>query len=121
MEGISNVKISMQPDRTIGIRLHDKYERLIANSSFDIRPHPGEIRNVIYPFCVLEAKKEHKAPGFRAVEAQTAFPIRRFLLMQMALRDASNGDMHPLVWFLANQGDIWRLYAAIPIDDKIVR
>jgi hypothetical protein len=74
----------------------------------------------MYPFLVLEAKRENGAPGFRSVEAQTAFPIRRFLRIQDELQRASNIELDPLVWFFAFQGEEWRLYSAILDENKLV-
>lgn len=68
----------------------------------------------------MEAKREDNAPGFRAVEAQTAFPIRRFLKVQNALRRALSKSLDPLVWFFAYQGEGWRLYAGTLEDSKVV-
>jgi hypothetical protein len=111
----------MKPDRVIGLNMNNRYRGFVARNPAELTHYPGRNEQLLYPFCIMEAKRERNAPGFRAVEAQTAFPIRRFLLMQLALRDSSGGELDPLVWFLANQGDIWRLYAAVPHRNKIVR
>ena len=75
---------------------------------------------MLYPFLVLEAKREDDAPGFRSVERQTAFPLRRFLKLQDTLRKASSKSLDPLVWFFAYQGEVWRLYAGTIVDSNLV-
>jgi hypothetical protein len=69
---------------------------------------------------VVEAKKEENPPGFRAIQYQTAFPVRRFLKAQNNLY---NGDLSGepfLVWFFAYQGEQWRLHVGIHENDKVV-
>jgi hypothetical protein len=104
--------VSMKPDRTIGLRMKRKYEKYLA--PFPDDPTHSLYKNVdiLYPFLVVEAKRESNTPGFRAIEAQTAFPIRRFLKLQDNLRKTSKMNLDPLVWFFAFQGEEWRLYAA---------
>jgi hypothetical protein len=64
------------------------------------------------PFLIVEAKKESGSPGFRSVERQTAFPIRRLLRLQAHVLESSKvAHEPPLVWFFAYQGEEWRLYA----------
>ena len=76
--------------------------------------------HILYPFLVLEAKREDDAPGFRSVERQTAFPLRRFLKIQDALQKAGTKNLDPLVWFFAYQGEIWRFYAGTLVDSNFV-
>ena len=76
--------------------------------------------SMAYPFLVLEAKRAKAAPGFRSIEAQTAFPLRRFLRIQEDLKEACQADFDPLVWFFAYQGEDWRLSAATIHDRKTV-
>jgi hypothetical protein len=121
LQVFQHLRISMKPDRMIGLNTNDRYRELIASNPSELAHYPGKSQQLLYPFCIMEAKKERKAPGFRAVETQTAFPLRRLLLMQKALAESAGAELDPLVWFLANQGDIWRLYGAVPIHDKIVR
>jgi hypothetical protein len=75
---------------------------------------------MLYPFLIIEAKKEYKAPGFRYLEMQTAFPIRRLLKVQEVLRASSGADLDPLVWFFGYQGEEWRLYAGVLDGPKTV-
>lgn len=110
----------MKPDRVIGLNMNDRYRGYIRSSSVKLTHSPIKGKELIYPFIVLEAKRENDAPGFRYVEAQTAFPIRRFLKIQDELQRASKSKLDPLVWFFAFQGEEWRLHAAILDDKKMV-
>jgi hypothetical protein len=110
----------MKPDRVVGLSMNDRYRRYIGSFSVELSHSPVKKRQLMYPFLVLEAKRENGAPGFRSVEAQTAFPIRRFLRIQDELQRASNIELDPLVWFFAFQGEEWRLYSAILDENKLV-
>jgi hypothetical protein len=110
----------MKPDRVIGLSMNDRYRGYIRSFSVELSHCPVKKRQLMYPFLVLEAKRESDAPGFRYVEAQTAFPLRRFLRIQDELHRASNIKLDPLVWFFAFQGEEWRLHAAILDDKKMV-
>ena len=108
----------MKPDRVIGLSMNDRYRGHIRSFPVNLSHSPvRKWQHLIYPFLVLEAKRENDAPGFRYVETQTAFPIRRFLRIQDELHTASGVKIVPLVWFFAFQGEEWRLHAAI-LDDK---
>lgn len=114
--------ISMAPDRVVGLHLSDRYKRYV-NAAPAQMTHTcmKDKESLLYPFLVLEAKRERDAPGFRSIGQQTAFPIRRMLQTQQSLLrkaaesvlDASKNPIDPLVWFLCNQGELWRLYAAV--------
>jgi hypothetical protein len=74
---------------------------------------------LLYPFLLLEAKREKDSDGFQSVEVQTALPIRHALSLQLELhriaRTCGNGvemSDEPLVWFFAYCGEDWRIYAA---------
>jgi len=54
---------------------------------------------------------------FEPVERQTAFPIRTLLKIQHHIQGVCNVRISTLVWFIADQGDEWRIYAYI-LDDK---
>jgi hypothetical protein len=68
---------------------------------------------VLYPFLLVEAKSEKGSPGFESIESQSAFPIRALLKLQHDLGAATESEINPLVWFLANQGEEWRVYGSI--------
>lgn len=110
----------MRPDRIVGLRLKEQYRPFFASNSLDITHSPIEGRSILYPFLVVEAKREDNAPGFRYVEAQTSFPIRRLLKIQDDLRNAHCSNLNPLVWFFAFQGEEWRLYAGTLKDSSVV-
>lgn len=110
----------MKPDRIIGLSMNDRYRRYTESFFVELSHSPVRNFQLIYPFLVLEAKRENAAPGFRSVEAQTAFPIRRFLKIQDELKTASGIELDPLVWFFAFQGEEWRLYSAILDKNKSV-
>jgi hypothetical protein len=113
----------MTPDRIVGLKKTSKIREYINSSLMNNLFHdPVEGDDLIYPFLVIEAKRERNAPGFRSVERQTAFPIRRLLRVQEDLRRARQSEsFDPLVWFFANQGEEWRVYAATMHNGKSVR
>lgn len=109
-DDLDNSGAPMKPDRVIGLTMNDRYRGYIGSSSVELSHSPVKKRQqLIYPFLVLEAKRENDAPGFRYVEAQTAFPMRRFLRIQDELQRASEIKLDSLVWFFAFQGEEWRL------------
>ncbi|KAH9212893.1 hypothetical protein DL95DRAFT_410794 [Leptodontidium sp. 2 PMI_412] len=120
-DGLENSRIPMKPDRIIGLSMNDRYRRYTESFFVELSHSPVRNFQLIYPFLVLEAKRENAAPGFRSVEAQTAFPIRRFLKIQDELKTASGIELDPLAWFFAFQGEEWRLYSAILDKNKSVK
>jgi hypothetical protein len=72
------------------------------------------------PFLVIEAKKEDSAVGFRAIQYQTAFPVRRLLKAQASLGDRDEPCEPCLVWFFAYQGEQWRLHVGTQDKDRVV-
>jgi hypothetical protein len=82
---------------------------------------PFKDRKILYPFLVIEAKSEKGSPGFESIETQSALAIRTCLVLQRDLETATGVSLHPLVWFIAYQGDEWRLYAGIPDGEVFVR
>ena len=120
-DDLENFGVPMKPDRVIGLSMNDRYRGYIRSFPVELSHSPvRKRRQLMYPFLVLEAKRENDAPGFRYVETQTAFPIRRFLRIQDELHTASGIKFVPLVWFFAFQGEEWRLHAAILDDEKKV-
>lgn len=114
--------IPMRPDRVVGLTRTTRFQEDINSSPLELNHSPvsGMDMDMLYPFLVLEAKREDDAPGFRAVERQTAFPLRRFLKLQDALQKACSKNLDPLVWFFAYQGEVWRLYAGTLVDSNLV-
>jgi hypothetical protein len=92
-----------------GLR-HTKAFKENASVPEGLRRSPFLDGKVLYPFLIIEAKSEKRSPGFESIETQTAFPIRTLLKLQKDLSTASGISLKPLVWFLANQGDEWRVY-----------
>jgi hypothetical protein len=102
----------MRPDRVVGLDVTSRLKRYISSMELHVTCFPLKGRRILCPFLIIEAKKESDVPGFRAIENQTAFPLRRLLKVQDELRTARGLQTDPsLVWFLANQGEEWRLYA----------
>lgn len=119
-----------KPDRVYGLRVTRRLERLLHWTE-DKRPasagkHIGEsLRTspfrpdgepIIFPFLALEAKSEKGSYNFSDIQIQTAFTIYTLLKLQEELRQAageeSQWETGPLVWFLANKGEMWRVAAA---------
>lgn len=103
----------MKPDHVIG--LHAPSQMVRSGPNFPITG-----KSVLLPFLVVEAKKESNTPGFRAIQNQTAFPIRRFLKGQHELLCGAHTSEPCLVWFFAYQGEQWRLYGSTLEEDKTV-
>jgi hypothetical protein len=120
-EGLGRKGIPMKPDRVLGLSRTAKFRESIEACVVNLVHAPVQGNDMIYPFLILEAKREKDPPGFRAIEAQTAFAIRRFLRIQEDLQTSCQSHLDPLVWFFAYQGDEWRLYAAIVKGGKTVR
>ena len=92
----------MKPDRVVGLRSPVRIPH-------DANLFPVTGRSILLPFLVVEAKKEQDAPGFRAIQCQTAFSIRRLLLAQESLLSGNPSGEPCLLWFFAFQGEQWRL------------
>jgi hypothetical protein len=79
-----------------------------------MNPENGGVRSH-FPFLIHEAKSEKSANNFEEIETQTALPIRRALDLQLVLQETRGNTVDvpggPLVWFTANRGETWRVYA----------
>ena len=117
-----------KPDRVYGYRKTSRFiqllDREISLPQFEgqelrdvLECSPfNELRDqVLFPFLVLEAKCEN-GDSFDDVETQTAFAIKKLLDIQFKLKSATGERSQwlsgPLVWFLSNRGDDWRVAAA---------
>jgi hypothetical protein len=109
-----------QPDRIFGLQHTNTLKELLPDSRL-LRHSPFRDGLVSYPFLIVEAKSEKGSPGFESVERQSAFPIRTLVKLQKSLQRIRNVPINPLVWFMANQGDEWRVYACIVDGTKYVR
>jgi hypothetical protein len=116
-DDLHNLSIPMKPDRVVGLRITS---RIPHDDSY----FPVTGKRILLPFLVVEAKREDDAPGFRSIQYQTAFPIRRFLTAQEELFNKASADWPKqelcLVWFFAYQGEQWRLNACIRKGRKVV-
>jgi FPC/CPF motif-containing protein YcgG len=76
--------------------------------------------DLAFPFLVLEAKSDKYTDRFEAIERQTSFPIRTMVKIRKDRKSVSTVPMDPLVWYVANRGDEWRVYACVPERSRIV-
>ncbi|OKL64176.1 hypothetical protein UA08_00535 [Talaromyces atroroseus] len=103
-----------KPDNVIGLRQTAKLQSLLSMKP-DILDTPFKKNfSPSFPFLLLEAKPEHGCPGFTSVEEQSAFPLRTLLNIQKNIPTPADVQFNPLIWFMANQGDEWRIYACVP-------
>ena len=83
---------------------------IIDTSPFEYISDP-----LLFPFMILEAKSE-KGDGFAAIEKQTAFSIRTLLKLQYDLHSKTDIEgkrrRGPLVFFLSNRGEEWKVAGA---------
>jgi hypothetical protein len=100
------------PDRIIGLEHTASLKELLPRTQL-LKHSPFIDGHVSYPFLLIEAKSEKGSPGFESVERQSAFPLRTLLKLQQDLQQVNQIPISPLVWFMANQGDEWRVYACI--------
>lgn len=116
------------PDRVYGLRQTTNLERALCSSSRHVPADGGPIlvngiritpfkqggEPLLFPFLILEAKSA-KGDDFDSIQKQTAFPIRTLLQMQADLRNKCGRLLSwqggPLVWFLSNRGEDWRVSA----------
>ena len=74
-----------------------------------------------FPFLIHEAKSEKSANNFEEIEIQTALPIKRALYIQQIFKETRGNTVDvpggPLVWFTANRGETWRVYAGTVYED----
>lgn len=72
--------------------------------------------HLLFPFFILEAKSGSSSHDWHSIQMQTAFSIRTLLETQNRLRTVTGRQSKwrsgPLVWFFANKGEDWRVYAA---------
>lgn len=75
-------------------------------------PFKDVVNPLLFPFLILEVKSEKSKDGFDDILTQTAFPILALLQLQADLHEKVPGreGSEALVWFLANRGDVWRVY-----------
>ena len=115
-----NVSIPTQCDLTLGLSPTEGYRRYFLTDSDHSAHVPIKGVDIMYPFLLVEAKREENAPGFRSLERQTSFPLRRLLKAQDYLQSLSGAKFDPLVWFFGYQGEVWRLYAGVMEGSAVV-
>jgi hypothetical protein len=101
-----------RPDRVWGLRRTKAFEKYLPSNSDPITSSPFSdfVDPVLFPFLILEAKRERYSEGFEEMEMQTALPIWRLLQLQESLHFKTSQDSSALVWFFASRGDLWRVY-----------
>ena len=119
---------SQEPDRVLGLRKTKAFDAFLEAPETQARVTTGHLSDaniircspfqdcddpLLFPFLILEAKREKRSEGFVDVQIQTAFPIFTLLKLQEDLqhrvsKDTAGGG--PLVWFFANRGEYWRVY-----------
>jgi hypothetical protein len=124
--------VTKEPDRVHGLQSTASLEKLLqqrsgAQSLLNSEPsqrladilqtscNPDDSgKRLLFPFLVMEAKRGRQGSDFDEVEIQTAHPIRHSLVLQWELHQNEFNQMQmpggPLVWFLANVGERWRVY-----------
>lgn len=118
---LEEISVFMAPDRVVGLGGTPQLKCRIEAAKLQKDHALIDGKEVYDAFLLIEAKKEKNAPGFRAIEMQTAFPVRRLLQIQSNLDVVGDGSIKPLVWFFAYQGDDWRLYGATLQSQVVVR
>jgi hypothetical protein len=111
-----------KPDGVYGLRRTGVFDSLLERHGDGLWTSPFGNETVLYPFLVVEWKSEQGGPGFSSIERQTAFPIRTMLRLQQHLftRGGSRAGVNPLVWFMGNQGEDWRVYACVTDEQRFV-
>ena len=112
-DDLEHLSISMKPDRVIGLHCPS---RMSGTGPY----FPLKKSRVLLPFMIVEAKREKSAPGFRAIQYQTAFAVRRLLKAQNEFLNNEGSGEPCLVWFFANQGEQWRLHGCTYENDHVV-
>ncbi len=124
------------PDRVFGLRERRNFEEALSHPSasqpsrtlssiLETSPFKNAGEPLLFPFLILEAKSEKGSDDWDSIEKQTAFPIRTLLKLQQDLYEYTNEKSHwldgPLVWFLSNKGEDWRVYGCFTdITDEIL-
>lgn len=111
-----------KPDGVYGLRRTEVFDSLLERHGAGLWTSPFGNETVLYPFLVVEWKSEQGGPGFSSIERQTAFPIRTMLRLQQHVyaRGGPKAGVNPLVWFMANQGEDWRVYACVTDGQRFV-
>jgi hypothetical protein len=120
----------LQETKNLGTRLRKEYAHSPPRSSrqkivsdvvrTSTNPDNGGVP-LHFPFLIHEAKSGRSTNSFEEIEIQTALPIKRALHLQQVLRETRGNTVDvpggPLVWFTANRGETWRVYAGTVYED----
>ncbi|KAF5004166.1 hypothetical protein FDECE_9304 [Fusarium decemcellulare] len=115
-----------RPDRVYGLCRTRRLDRILCmndkqsgsegksiEETLPTTPFRVDGDGIIFPFLILEAKSEKGSDSFTDIEVQTAFAIREVLSLQHGLYraaiDRKDNSSGPLVWFLSNKGEQWRV------------
>lgn len=126
-KSIQSVLLDQKPDRVYGLRQTSQFADVLSDLYYaedgipssesykermsSISPFGDKCEPLLFPFLILEAKA-NESPSFQLIQTQTAFPIRALLQLQHELRSHSTILLpFPLLWFVANKGSEWRVYA----------
>lgn len=109
-----------RPDLVIGLATTNELVELVSAHQGLETTTTKDDDKIIFPFLLLEAKAEERSPGFDSVERQSAFPIKALIDLQQGLERQTGVAFDPFVWFLANQGDEWRVYGCFTDRGSIV-
>ena len=115
-----------KPDRLIGLTETENF-RLLLNSHDNRTPlgegwkkirdtvdftFKDELKPLLFPFLIIEAKSGQSGFDFQAIAAQTIYCIEDILRMQLNLRTASEKEtFQPLAWFIGYAGQFWHISA----------
>ena len=123
---------SQKPDRVLGLIKTKKFSGALdslvkVRKKVVVSPFDGQgDEPLIFPFLILEAKRNDPQITIRQIEHQTGFPIRSLLKLQEDLynrcKESGMTAPEPLVWFLATRGVdvvIYGCYKNMPLDQYV--
>lgn len=111
------------PDRIYGLNKTGDFNFILNSAAkldpskrlrdtIEISPFFTEREPLLFPFLIMEAKSSRQGDS-AAVEMQTAFCIRRLLLLQLNLKEKTAHETQwktgPLVWFFHWCGERWTI------------
>jgi hypothetical protein len=116
-----------QPDRVYGLWQTENFKELLDSAdkrvpldedtrtlrhTLEVSPFKRDREPLLFPFLIIEAKSDAVGDS-AAVEMQSAFCIRRLLMLQDGLRAATGEESlwqtGPLVWFFTWHGYEWSI------------
>lgn len=118
--GVREITIDQKykrPDRVYGLSITESFDQFADRLA---KYSPFSAKHTLFPFMIVEAKSEKSDNGFHDIEQQTALSIRTCLKIHIDFEIESNQAFDPLVWFFGFRGDEWRLYVALPKNERTV-